>query len=89
MNTYLITYDLFNPGKKYDELGTAIRSLGNYCKPLLSTWLVRSNLSCAQIRDSLSPHVDSNDKIFVAEFGDKWASWKLATDDVTWLKSGV
>lgn len=87
MNTYLITYDLVSPGQNYTNLFAAIRGLGSNCKPLLSTWIVRSNLTAGQIRDTLAQHVDANDKIFVAFIGDNWASWNLTAADVNWLKS--
>ena len=87
MNTYLITYDLVTPGQNYTNLFTAIRGLGSSCKPLLSTWIVRSNLTTVQIRDTLGQYVDANDKIFVAFIGNNWASSNLTVADVNWLKS--
>lgn len=87
MKPYLITYDLIAPGRNYGNLFAAIRSLGTHCKPLLSTWVVRSNLTAAQIRDKLQHHVDSNDKVLVTPISGQWNSYNLTAGDASSLSA--
>lgn len=65
MRTLLISYDLFRPGQSYTTLIDKLKTLGAWCRPLLSTWLVRTALTPEQARNQLMPHVDPNDKLLV------------------------
>lgn len=66
MKTYMIGYDLNRPGQDYATLHDAIKALGIWWHCLDSTWLVKSNRSAENIRDTLTPHVDANDEVLVA-----------------------
>jgi hypothetical protein len=63
---YAISYDLNNPGKNYEQLWNAIRSMGAQ-RILLSEWVTapRTGTSAVQIRDSLWTFMDANDRLFV------------------------
>lgn len=88
MKTYSITYDLGNPGRNYDGVAEAIKSIANgYCRPTESQWMVNSNLLAADIRDRVAKKLDGGDKLFVTEVADAWASWGLSTTTVEWLKA--
>ena len=78
MANYLISYDLNEPGKNYDDLYEAIKnaSNGTWCKPLRSVYVIQSSLSAKQIYDKLSPCLDANDLILVIEVT-KHAYWYL------------
>ena len=67
--TYLVSYDLNNPGKNYDDLYKAIKntSNGTWCKPLSSVYIIESSLSAQSIYNALSPCLDRNDRILVIE----------------------
>lgn len=67
--TYLISYDLNNPGKNYNDLYDTIKtaSTGKWCKPLESVYIIESILSASSIYNKLSPCLDSNDRILVIE----------------------
>lgn len=84
MKSYMIGYDLNRPGQDYESLIEAIKGLDDWWHCLDSTWIVRSSLTVVQIRDLLSPHIDSNDELLVAllsgeaawtGFDDECASW--------------
>ncbi len=65
---YIIIYDLRNPGRDYNALYDAIKSLSqNWQHPLESTWFVSLNYgSTAQtIFDRLKPYIDDNDNLFI------------------------
>jgi len=81
-----ICYDLNRPGKDYSSLIDAIKSaFPAYWHHLDSTWLVRSNLSCVEVRDLLTPHMDSNDELLVITLGGE-AAWRgFNAPAVEWL----
>jgi hypothetical protein len=48
------------------DLERTIRSLGNWCRPLPSIWLVSSPLLCTEaIKDELSPHLSPSRHLMV------------------------
>jgi hypothetical protein len=87
MRTYLIGYDLNRPGQKYSELFDAIKEIANgWWHHLDSTWLIKTNLSAVEIRDKLSPHIDSGDELLVARLVGEWATYGFNDSASTWLK---
>ena len=89
MEYRIISYDLGQPetSNSYKQLIDRIKAFPDYTKPLESLWIVKSDLSCSEVRDALTPYLDSNDKLFVADFDImRWASYGLAGDIVNWLK---
>ncbi len=84
--TYLITYDLKNPGQKYDNLIDAIKAYGIWAKISSSCWAIKTNQTAAQICDNLMLYIDANDILFVCDFDD-WASYNLNKEVVNWLNS--
>lgn len=86
MKTYLIGYDLNRPrgANDYPNLFEELKGFGTWWHHLDSTWLVRSSLSAAQIRDQLKPYIDSGDELLVvgltgegawAGFNEKGSQW--------------
>jgi hypothetical protein len=89
MAIHAISYDLSKPGRNYDALFSSIKALGGWCHVLESTWIVRTDLSAAQVRDSLSPAIDSNDHLLVTEMTGNWAAWNIGTEQASWLKKAA
>ncbi|CAN5887929.1 hypothetical protein BH11VER1_BH11VER1_06650 [soil metagenome] len=91
MKSTLISYDLIAPNRDYSRLIEAIKSLSpqNWAKPLESLWLVPTTLTCAQVRDRLTPVMDANDKLFVTQAGPDWAGRNLADEVAKWLKRNL
>lgn len=88
MNTYLVSYDLRQPGRNYNPVHEHLRSYPDWAKPLESLWLVKSNLMAVQIRDNLVRLIDANDCVFVVDVTQKSAAWKgLSADLSAWIKS--
>lgn len=75
MQTYLITYDLHQKGQDYKSLIEKIKTYGNWWHCLESTWIVRTASSSANIRNYLSPHIDTNDELLVVKLSGEGA-WK-------------
>lgn len=89
MVAQLITYDLRQPGRDYTSLFTEIQSLGNWWHCLESVWIVKTNLSSAQVRDRLARCLDSNDKLLVVKLAGDWATRGLDKDCNDWLQSNL
>lgn len=86
MTTYIVAYDLHQPGQKYDCLREKLEAYGTYWHMQGSVWIIATAQSAAQVRDNLSTCLDSNDKLFVAALTGE-AAWKGYTDDGNkWLK---
>ncbi|EHP6399727.1 hypothetical protein [Klebsiella quasipneumoniae] len=89
MAAYIISYDLVKAGSKdYSNLYNAIKSLGKWAKVVESTWVVVSELSSVEIRDSLSLHMDAADRIIVVKSGNVGA-WKNVICSNEWLKTNL
>lgn len=85
MARHAINYDLRKPGRSYESLIAAIKSLGSWAHPVESSWIVQTHLSDQQTLNVLLPHVDTNDKIIVTELtGSAWW-YGLDKDVADWL----
>lgn len=86
----MIGYDLNKSDKDYDGLIDKIKEIsGTWWHHLDSTWIIKTNKSAQEIRDLLSPFIDSNDELLVAQIsGD--AAWKGFNDKgSSWLKNNL
>ncbi|MEK7603720.1 MAG: hypothetical protein AAB461_01195 [Patescibacteria group bacterium] len=83
----LVTYDLNKSSKNYMPLFQAIKNIsGTWWHSLTSVWLVKTDLSPAQIKNILLPHVDSNDELFVVRVTSDYAGY-LGPEARQWLAS--
>lgn len=89
MTTYMIGYDLLTPGQDYSDLHEAIKKLGSWWHCLDSTWLINSNQTATQIRDSLKPYLDRNDRLLVSTItrDAAWTGFNEGCSD--WLKDNL
>ncbi|MDX6587284.1 MAG: hypothetical protein QOI31_1757 [Solirubrobacterales bacterium] len=88
MNTILIGYDLNRPGQHYDALIDGIKELGAWWHQLDSTWLVKTDLNAADVRDRLWALMDSGDEILVIDVtGRPWAANGFESYD--WLYNSL
>jgi hypothetical protein len=81
MKSYLITYDLFRPGQKYDNLWRALESIGA-CRVMLSVWVVRGAWTDADLYHYLRPHIDENDRILIVGAPILYTAGWIDTDKV-------
>lgn len=85
MKFYAIIYDLRQPGRRYDELYDAIKSLagdGNWQHPMESFWVLAiSNYSYLKdandIFNKLNEYIDSGDSLIVCKMN--------RTDNQGWM----
>lgn len=86
MAVFIISYDLNRPGQNYPDLYDKIKSLGSWAHILDSTWLIDTNKTAKEVFDSISPCLDSTDKIIVIEAKNHWHA--ILTEEIyTWLRT--
>lgn len=86
MNSYVITYDLCEPGKNYEELIENIKKYSYWGKLNKSSCLVKTDSNSTEIRQNLRTYLDSNDKLFVAKLTGQ-AAWTKCDCSDEWLKA--
>lgn len=92
MDTLFIGYDLRKPetSADYTELIDAIKGIsGTWWHCLDSTWLVRTNMTCAVVRDLLLPYIDANDELLVAKMAHEGAWFGFGKNCSDWLLSDL
>lgn len=89
MSCHLVTYDLNKPGQNYNDLYEAIKTFTSWCHCLDSTWIILSELTSEQIRNHISPYIDSNDSLLIVELSGE-AAWIGISDECSkWLKNNL
>lgn len=66
MKLYQITYDLRNH-RNYEKLDERMQAYKQWCRPLESTWIVRSDQRAEEIVKHLKQVLDEGDGILVSE----------------------
>lgn len=74
MRTLLVGYDL-NNDKDYPPLYEALQASGTWWHHLDSTWLVRTELGCEEMRDQLKKLIDADDELLVIDVTGDGAAW--------------
>jgi hypothetical protein len=89
--TVLIAYDIHRPsGAAFDDLVTAIKSLGAWWHHLETIWIVRSTHSPAKIRDELKPFIGADDQLLIIDVSDDKAGWAGISDTGSaWLSTHI
>ena len=88
MSIVLVTYDLNKVGQDYEALYEQIKSLGDCINPLDSVWLIKTDKTCAQVRDHIKTVLDGNDLLIVLPYGEGRASI-LNSKDIEWIKQNI
>ncbi len=92
MSIILISYDLGVPetSEDYKKLIAHIKSYGTWAKPLYSTWFVKTEKTCAQVRDEVKKFLDKNDKLLVMDVtDDNWATYGVDKEVTDWMKKNL
>jgi len=90
MAVHWVNYDLNKTGQKYDSLITYLKSHSGWCKPLKSSFFVKTALTAGQLRDAINEHIDSNDDVVVVTVGGQgWATHSMPENVNTWLKNNL
>lgn len=67
MNSFIVSYDLNNSGKNYEDLISKIKTYSRWAHINESVWFLKSDKKCVAIRDELLAQIDEDDSLFVAE----------------------
>lgn len=89
MATFLIGYDLNKSGKNYDDLIKAIKQVGAWWHRLDSTWIVKSDKNCKEIRDHLNAYIDASDELLVVRLSGEGAWIGFDDNSSKWLKDNL
>ncbi len=74
MSSKIVEYDLRQPDRNYDALYNAIKGYGTWAHVTESTWFIKTDETCVQVRDKLMELMDNNDRLFVGELSGT-AAW--------------
>lgn len=85
MKTYIITYDLSQPGQNYETLLQRIKSYPQWARLGGSAYIILSDKSHIEIRKYLQEALDANDKLFVGVVSAPAAWYGLGTEVSNWL----
>lgn len=89
MPAVLISYDLHQPGQKYQELFQAIKDIGPWWHYLESTWLVATTSTPSAVWDAISGPLDSNDTVLILNItGDNYQGM-LPEEAWSWIRKYV
>lgn len=87
MNTLLIGYDLNKAGQDYSELIAGIKGYGTWWHHLDSTWLIRTEHSVKEVRNTLKSLIDVNDELLVVDVTGRSAAWTgFNQKGIDWLQ---
>lgn len=92
MNSILISYDLngHESSSDYKKLIDRIKTYPNWCKPLESFWIVKTESGAAGVRDMLKQLIDSDDELLTINVtGNAWASYGLPSKITDWLRENL
>ena len=83
---YIVTYDLVEPGQRYEELIQLIKQGGIWARLGGSAYLIESNFTAVEIRDRYKTVLDVNDKLYVGQVITP-AAWTGMSEGVSkWIK---
>lgn len=88
MSSKIIEYDLRQPGRDYDALYKAIQDYGTWAHVTESTWFIKTDETCARVRDKLLELMDGNDRLFVGELTGN-AAWYNTICEGQFLKDNL
>jgi len=86
MAIFSISYDL-RQDRDYETLYAAIRSYGNYCRPLESLWFIKAVGPASAICEFLWSSMDASDGLVVAEASGEIAWQGITEEHAGWLRS--
>lgn len=88
MACYIVSYDLRNPGRNYEDLYERLKSYRKWAKLTESTWAIVTENSVVEVRDHLKYVLDGNDRIFVIKSAGV-AAWSNSICRNEWLKDNL
>ena len=88
MNTYMISYDLHSPTKNRQQVEDSIKSLGNWCKYVSTTFLVSTYNDIENVQKIATKYLDGNDSMIICKVLKPVKGW-LSNDQWNWISSNI
>lgn len=86
---YIVSYDLVEPGQRYEDLINLIKQERSWARLGGSAYLVESSLTAVELRDRYKEALDGNDKLYVGKVSTP-AAWYGLSDQVSgWIKDNL
>jgi hypothetical protein len=82
-NNLFISYDLYEPGKNYEAVSSAIKELGSWARVQKSFWYVRSQFGAQQAAEYVRRSMDANDSLIVIDSANNNACWFNLSHEVS------
>lgn len=84
MKPKIIEYDLCGDEKNYQNLFDLIKKFHYYAQVTKSTWIVKTDLSCEDVRNKLMSVLNKDDRLFVATLtgGAAWHKLLSSNDSI-------
>jgi len=93
MPWYVVSYDVRGNDleETYHRIGNALRATSDWCKPLLSQWIVESSLSPKDFVDNLSKigAITENEGLIVLETSMRGEYRQIRSPAIEWLQDHV
>lgn len=89
MAAKLITYDLRAPNRNYEDLYEVIKSLGHWCHPLESTWLVVTSLGVDRVAELVQGVLPQNDLLLVLDVTQDPSQGLLPKEPWDWIPRNI
>ena len=93
MKLFAVTYDLRQPGRKYNELYDAIKNVageGNWQHPMESFWVLAfstlSSHDSNELYEEFRKYIDANDSLFVVRIDDSERQGWMPKSFWDWMK---
>lgn len=89
MATFIVSYDLSNPGRNYERVLSAIKDNPGWARLGGSAYIVITERTAVELRNLIQAYLDNNDSLFVAAVGAPGA-WIGLTEEVSvWLQNNL
>ena len=86
---YIVSYDLQEPEKKYEELLAKIKEASAWAKLGGSAYLIVSDKTPVELRNEYRNVLDDNDKIYVGTVNPPAAGYGMPKDVSDWILKNV
>jgi hypothetical protein len=90
-STFLIAYDVHTrQDSEYHELAETIKSFGAWWHHLETVWIIRSDKTPGEIRDTLTAQIGADDQLFVVDITGAAAEWVgVNGPGSSWLRANI
>ena len=82
-NNLIVSYDLINPGQRYDKVIAAIKRQGTWAKVHYSLFYLDTSKSAEAVADAIWAAMDANDRLIVVDASNNAAYWYNLPSDVS------